>query len=71
MLKIEILLRNSNLMLVVHRKSEVDANLLLEQVLAAMMGEKLQLLQLTCERHPKTKIAVLNHHVAAVSLTDD
>lgn len=70
MLKIEIWLRNSNLMLAVHRKSEVDANLLFEQVLAAIVGEKLQLLQLTCERHPKTKIAVLNYHVAAVSLTD-
>jgi len=57
-------------MLVVHRKSEVDANLLFEQVLAALMGEKLQLLQLTCDVK-KTKIAVLNHHVAAVSLTDD
>lgn len=70
MLKIEILLRNSNLMLAVHRKSEVDANLLFEKILAAIPGEKLQFLQLTCERHPKTKIAVLNHDVAAVSLTD-
>jgi hypothetical protein len=70
MLKIEILLRNSNLMLVVHRKSEADADLLFEQVLAAIGGEELQLLKLTCERHPKTKIAVLNHNVAAVSLTD-
>lgn len=70
MLKIELLLRNSNLMLVVHRKSEVDADLLFEQILAALNGEKLQLLKLTCERHPKTKIAVLNHHVAAVSLTN-
>jgi hypothetical protein len=57
-------------MLAVHRKSEVDANLLFEQILAAIGGEKQQLLQLTCERHPKTKIAVLNHDVAAVSLTD-
>ncbi|MBW4579135.1 MAG: hypothetical protein KME42_06115 [Tildeniella nuda ZEHNDER 1965/U140] len=57
-------------MLAVHRKSEVDANLLFEQILATIAGEKLQLLQLTCDRHPKTKIAVLNQHVAAVSLTD-
>ncbi|MBD1842699.1 hypothetical protein H6F89_04595 [Cyanobacteria bacterium FACHB-63] len=70
MLKLEILLKNSNLMLAVHRKSEVDANLLFEQILAAIVGEKLQLLQLTCDRHPRTKIAVLNQNVAAVSLTD-
>lgn len=70
MLKIEILLRNSNLMLAVHRKSEVDANLLFEQILAVMHGETRQLLQLTCERHSKTKIAVLNHDVAAISLSD-
>jgi len=56
MLKIEILLRNSNLMLVVHRKSEVDANLLFEQVLAALMGEKLQLLQLTCDVIQKPRL---------------
>jgi len=49
MLKIEIL-PETELMLVVHQ-SEVDANLLFEQALAALMGEKLQLLQLTV-RHP-------------------
>jgi hypothetical protein len=70
MLKIEILLKNSNLMLAVQRKSEIDANLLFEQILAALPAEKNQLLQLTCDRHPKTKIAVLNHNIAAVSLAE-
>ncbi|NJM27315.1 MAG: hypothetical protein HC856_01875 [Pseudanabaena sp. RU_4_16] len=70
MLKIEILLKNSNLMLAVHRKSEIDADLLLEQILAVLPVEKTQLLRLTCERHPKTKVAVLNHEIAAVSLSE-
>jgi hypothetical protein len=70
MLKIEILLKNSNLMLAVHRKSEIDADLVFEQILAALQVEKIQLLKLTCERHAKTKVAVLNHEVAAVSLSE-
>jgi hypothetical protein len=70
MLTIEIFLKNSDLTLAVHRKSEIDANLLFEQILAALPVETVQLLQLTCERHPKTKIAVLNHDVAAVSLIE-
>ena len=70
MLRIEISLKNSNLMLVVHRKSESDADLLFNQIAAALNAEKNQLLQLTCERHPKTRIAILNHDVAAVSLTE-
>jgi hypothetical protein len=71
MLRIELFIKNSNLILVVHRKSEIDANLLFDQIAALLHGEKLQLLQLTCERYPKTKIAVLNHNVAAVNLTND
>jgi hypothetical protein len=70
MLKIEISLKNSSFILVVHRKSEIDANLLFEQILAVLPIEKIQLIQLTCERHLKTKIAVLNHEVAAVSLSE-
>jgi hypothetical protein len=70
MLRIEIFLKNSDLMLAVQRKSEIDANLLFEQILAALPAEKVQLLQLTCDRHPKTKIAVLNRDIAAVSIAE-
>lgn len=70
MFKIELLLRNSNSTLLVQRKSEEEANALYEQILAAMTADKIQALKLSCERHSKTRIAVLNNAIMAVNLTE-
>ncbi len=70
MLKIEVFLRNSNLTLFVQRKSEEDANALYEQILAAIHVDRIQAIKLTCERHPKTKLAVLNSEIIAVHLSE-
>ncbi|NJK48936.1 hypothetical protein HC931_12810 [Candidatus Gracilibacteria bacterium] len=80
MLKIDLLLRNSNFTLSVLRKSEEEANALFEKLMAAMNAEKIQLLKLTCVRlcrmpeayrHTKTKIAILSNEIIAINLTEN
>lgn len=70
MLKIELLLRNMNLTLSVQRKSEADANALYEQILTAIHADRIQVLKLICDRHPKTRIAVLSSEIVAVNLSE-
>jgi hypothetical protein len=70
MLKIEFLLRNSNLTLFVLRRSEEEANALFEKLAATINAEKIQLLKLTCDRNPKTKLAVLSNEIIAINLTE-
>jgi hypothetical protein len=69
-MKIELLLRNSNLALSVQRKSEEDANTLYEQILTAINADRIQTLKLTCDRYPKTKIAVLSSEIIAINLSE-
>ncbi len=71
MLKIELLLRNSNSTLSVQRKSEQEADMLYEQILAAINADRIQTLKLTCDRHIKTKIAVLSSEIIAVNLSEN
>lgn len=71
MLKIELLLRNFNLTLSVQRKSEEEVNTLCEQILAAISADRIQPLKLTCDRHHKTKIAVLSSEIIAVNLSEN
>jgi hypothetical protein len=68
--KIELILRNSNLTLSVQRKLEEDANALYEQILAAIAADRIQTLKLSCDRYPKTKIAILNNEIVAINLTE-
>jgi len=70
MLKIELILRNSNSTLIVQRKVEEDANALVEQILATINADRTQILKLACDRHPQTKIAVLSSEIIAVNLSE-
>lgn len=54
----------------IQRKGEEEANDLYEKILVAINSEKNQILKLTCERYPKTKIAVWTKDVAAVQLSE-
>ncbi|HEY9634788.1 MAG TPA: hypothetical protein V6D14_15405 [Coleofasciculaceae cyanobacterium] len=69
MFKIELLLRNSNLTLRVHRKAEAEANALLEESVTAMNSEKIHLLRLSCDSDARLKTAVFNNDLMAVSLS--
>ncbi|MBE9168508.1 hypothetical protein IQ238_13645 [Pleurocapsales cyanobacterium LEGE 06147] len=71
MQKIELLLRNSDLTLFILRKSEEEANDLFDKLVAAINAEKRQLLKLTCDRNPKTKLAVLSNEIIAINLTEN
>lgn len=71
MLKIELLLIHANSTLSVQRKSESEANALYEQILAAINADKIQTLKLTCDKHTKTKIAVLSSEIIAVNLSEN
>jgi hypothetical protein len=71
MLRVELLLRNSNSTLSVQRQSAAAANTLYEQILAAINADRVQTLQLTCDRHSKTKIAVLSSEIIAVNLSEN
>jgi transcription antitermination factor NusA-like protein len=68
--KIELLIKNSNLTLFVLRKSEEEANKLFESLITAIETKKIQFLKLTCDRNPKTKLAVLSNDIIAINLTE-
>lgn len=70
MFAIELTIRNSNTIPMVQRKVEEEANDLYDKILVAINSEKNQILKLTCDRYPKTKIAVWTKDVAAVQLSE-
>ena len=70
MFNIELLLKNSNSVLLVQRKSQEEAKALFEQILVAIDANKIQTLKLTCDRQPQKITAVLSSEIAAVQLSE-
>lgn len=69
MFTIDLTLKNTPFPLSVQRKSEEDAHALYNQILEALRSGNPQILELTCEKQPEKKIAVLVSEVTAVQIS--
>ena len=66
MFSIDIIVKNTPVSLSVQRKLEADAEAVYQQVLAAIRNSQPQILELTCEKNPEKKIAVLSSEISGV-----
>jgi hypothetical protein len=65
---IEILLKNTAMPMSVQRKTVEEANTVYQQVLAAMQSNDRSLLELSCDRQPEKKIAVMTDLIVAAQM---
>jgi hypothetical protein len=65
---IELTLKNTPMPLSVQRKSVEDAEAVYQEVMAAIRSGSSQLLELTCDRQPDKKLAVLSSEICAVQV---
>jgi len=63
---IDVSLKHTPVTLSVQRKSAEDTEAVYQQVLAAMQSGSSQVIELTCDRQPDKKIAVLSSEIAGV-----
>jgi hypothetical protein len=67
---IELTLKSNPLGLSVQRKEVEDAEAVYRQVLDAMNAATPKTLELTCEREPEKKIAILSSEISAVQVAE-
>jgi len=65
---LELTLKNTPMPLSVQRKSAEDADVVYQQIVAALRSGSNELLELTCDRQPEKKVAVLCSEVCAVQI---
>lgn len=65
---IEILLNNTAMAMSVQRKTVEEAASVYQQVLAAMGAQGRSLLELSCDRQPEKKIAVMSDLIIATQM---
>jgi hypothetical protein len=65
---IEILLKNTAMPMSVQRKTVEEATTVYQQVLAAMQSNDRSLLELSCDRQPEKKIAVMTDLIVAAQM---
>lgn len=70
MFTIDLILKNTPFPLSVQRKTVEDAELLYRQILDTMRSGESQILELTCEKQPEKKIAVVSSEITAVQLSE-
>jgi hypothetical protein len=66
MFSIDIIVKNTPVSLSVQRKLEEDAATVYQQVLEAMRNSQPQILELTCEKNPEKKVAVVSSEISGV-----
>lgn len=69
MFTIDLTVKHTPFPLSVQRKSEEDAENLYKEILETMRSGNPQLLELTCEKQPEKKIAVLTSEISAIQLS--
>ena len=66
MFSIDVTIKNSPFPVSVQRKEAEDAQALYHQVLEAIRSQNPSVLELTCEKQPEKKVAVLTEQISAV-----
>jgi hypothetical protein len=69
MFSIDMIVKNTPVSLSVQRKSVEDAEAVYQQVLEAMRNSQPQILELTCEKNPEKKVAVLSSEISGVVIS--
>ena len=66
MFTIDIIVKSTPVSLSVQRKAAEDADTVYQQVLDAIATSQPKMLELTCEKNPEKKVAVLSSEISAV-----
>lgn len=69
MFSIDIIVKNTPVSLSVQRKLAEDAEAVYQQVLEAMGNSQSQILELTCEKNPEKKVAVVSSEISGVVIS--
>lgn len=69
MFTVDIILKYTPMPMSVQRKSAEDAEATFHQILAQMGSEQKQILELTCDKMPEKKIAVLSSEISAIQIS--
>ncbi|NJK39358.1 MAG: hypothetical protein HC835_19540 [Oscillatoriales cyanobacterium RM2_1_1] len=69
MFTIDIIVKYTPVSLSVERKTLEEAEAVYQSVLEAVRSDSSRLIELTCEKIPDKKVAVLNHEIAAVQIS--
>jgi hypothetical protein len=69
MFTIDLTLKNTPFPISVQRKSAEDAETLYKQIVEIMGSGHSQILELTCEKQPEKKIAVISGEILAVQIS--
>ena len=67
---IDLVLRNTPLTLSVQRKTAEDAEAVYKQILEAIKSGSTQVIELTCDRQPEKKIAILSSEISGVQISE-
>lgn len=70
MFSIDMILKNTPVSLSVQRKSAEDAEAVYQQVVEAIRNSQPQILELTCEKNPEKKVAVLSSEISGVVISE-
>jgi hypothetical protein len=70
MFTIDLTLQYSPIPVSVQRKEQADADALYQKIVTAMRQDPPELLELTCEKQPDKKVAVLSNRIIAVMVSD-
>ena len=70
MFTIDLILKNTPLTVSVQRKASEDADATYQQILDAIKSGNAQVLELTCDRQPDKKIAILSSEISGVQISE-
>lgn len=66
---IELILKSTPMPMSVQRKSEEEAESLYQQLLEAMKSKADTVMEITCDRQPGRKVAIMTGEIAALSIS--
>ncbi|MFM9266954.1 hypothetical protein [Tychonema sp. BBK16] len=69
MFSIDMIVKNTPVSLSVQRKSAEDAEAVYQQVVEAIRNSQPHILELTCEKNPEKKVAVLSSEISGVVIS--
>ncbi|MBE9123777.1 MULTISPECIES: hypothetical protein [Microcoleaceae] len=69
MFSIDMIVKNTPVSLSVQRKLAEDAEAVYQQVVEAIRNSQPQILELTCEKNPEKKVAVLSSEISGVVIS--
>ena len=69
MISIDLMLKYTPIPISVQRKEEKDAKALYQKIKAAMGSPTPQVIELTCDKQPEKKVAVLSDQISAAILS--